>query len=330
MGGGDEGEMPFVGDEVITENTQGYRVHGFVVGDHEAAGAGISGTKLPYRELATAITRSRKALALTKKRVGWRVGPRTDMDEVEAFSRSSTIARHIYEEARSSPYWVGSSNDPETCLKSSSLRRVTAGEHGYSGPMSAGPRPESPVQTRLELALRPSSSLAYLGDVDGDGIGDLAIGSPRDSLLGNKYGALWILLLDELGEVRCHTAIRGPAGRFLASMNEFAGLGTSVAPLGDLNGDGIVDLVVGAPHWDGGPEGQGGVWVLFLGRDGSIDGAIELGALESLQAAGVCEGYGLGESLATLGDLNGDGDDRGGDRAGPRLRPPEGDRTVSC
>ena len=46
--------------------------------------------------------------------------------------------------------------------------------------------------------------------------------------------------------------------------------GASVATIGDLNEDGIVDIAVGAPYTDNVFADSGAVWILFLGKDGTV------------------------------------------------------------
>jgi hypothetical protein len=90
-------------------------------------------------------------------------------------------------------------------------------------------------------------------------------------------------------------------------MNEFAQLGRGVAPVGDINGDGVPDLVVSAPGNGGSWKGRGSVWILCLERSGSAKQAIEIDGDEKLKQLGVKIGSGLGSSIAALGDLDGDG-----------------------
>lgn len=116
--------------------------------------------------------------------------------------------------------------------------------------------------------------LATLPDLDGDGAPELAVGAGQDDDGGfdanSDRGAIWILFLDRLGFVKRYRKISSAAcswpGRLSVGDN-FAG----VAPLGDLNGDGRLDLAVGASSTDDGGRNRGAVWVLFLG-DLEFDG----------------------------------------------------------
>src|SRR5262249_20798651 len=135
------------------------------------------------------------------------------------------------------------------------------------------------------------------------GIDDLAAGAPWDCHAAHCSGTLWILFLARDGSVRSTAEIGEGVGGFPAKLNDFAQLGWAVAPLGDLDEDGVPDLVVSAQGW----SKRGAAWVLFLTRNGSVKGSAELGASEALERAGVGPGAGLGASLALLGDLDGDG-----------------------
>ncbi|HZJ71235.1 MAG TPA: integrin alpha, partial [Planctomycetota bacterium] len=110
------------------------------------------------------------------------------------------------------------------------------------------------------------AAVAFLGDLDGDGVGDLVVGAPRDDAedaAASKAGALWILFLNADGTVDHHTKLSDQAFG-AGGPGWFDGFGTSVAALGDLDGDGAPDLAAGSPtDSQGGPE-AGAVWIAFL------------------------------------------------------------------
>ncbi len=108
-----------------------------------------------------------------------------------------------------------------------------------------------------------SSSVA-LDDLDGDGVGDLAVGAFLDDDGGPDRGAVWVLFLNTDGTVKAHQKISDTEGAFTGTLDDTDRFGISAAWLGDLTGNGVGDMAVGA--WfdgDGGP-GRGAVWVLSL------------------------------------------------------------------
>ena len=109
-------------------------------------------------------------------------------------------------------------------------------------------------------------AVASLGDLDGNGpsVLALAVGAPLDDDGGFNRGAVWILFLNTNGTVNSHQKISSTAGGgpLLGNRDNF---GNRVAALGDLDGDGVGDLAVGAPFDDdGGGPNRGAVWILFL------------------------------------------------------------------
>ncbi len=136
-------------------------------------------------------------------------------------------------------------------------------------------------------------SVATAGDVNGDGFADVIIGA---HLLASPE-------LNEGGAFVYHGSPDGPAALPAWSRHGDQGgaaLGTAVSIVGDVNGDGFADVIVGAPGFDAGEPDEGAAF-LFLGGPGGPAGAAAA-AFEGEQA-----GAGYGASLAGAGDVNGDG-----------------------
>ena len=108
-------------------------------------------------------------------------------------------------------------------------------------------------------------SLASLSDLDGDGVGDMAVGARFDDDGGGNRGAVWVLFLRSDGTVKGHQKISDTEGAFTGQLDGGDEFGVSLASLSDLDGDGVVDLAVGARGDDDGGSGTGTVWVLALG-----------------------------------------------------------------
>ena len=72
------------------------------------------------------------------------------------------------------------------------------------------------------------------------------------------------------GMVLSHQKISDTQGGFTGILDHSDAFGVSVASLGDLDGDGVGDLAVGAWLDDDGGTSRGAVWVLFLNIDGTV------------------------------------------------------------
>lgn len=147
-----------------------------------------------------------------------------------------------------------------------------------------------------------------LGDLDGDGVVDLAVGAEVDDAGGGNYGAVYILFLNPNGTVKAHQKIANGVGGFAAgALDSGDQFGSSVATLGDLDGDGITDISVGACFDDDGGTNAGAVWILFLNSNGTVKARQKISATSG-GLAGIISGDVFGcRSQAGLGDLDGDG-----------------------
>ncbi|MEM7660452.1 MAG: integrin alpha, partial [Bacteroidota bacterium] len=152
-------------------------------------------------------------------------------------------------------------------------------------------------------------SIATIGDLDGDGIDDIAVGAPGRSSNSPTDGAVWILFLNPNGTVKAEQQIAENVGGFTGSIMGQEAFGNGLAYLGDLDGDNRPELAVGAPgNTDASgfnPADSGAVFILSLNTDGTVHDH----TLISHNSGGLVLDYGdhFGYSVANAGDLDGDG-----------------------
>jgi hypothetical protein len=111
--------------------------------------------------------------------------------------------------------------------------------------------------------------VASLGDLDCDGLVDIAVGAVLDDDGGTDRGAVCILLLNADGTVKAHQKISATEGNFSGPPTYSSFFGYAISALDDLNGDGVDEMVVTACFDNDGGSNRGAVWVLFLKGPGS-------------------------------------------------------------
>lgn len=150
-------------------------------------------------------------------------------------------------------------------------------------------------------------ALAALGDLDEDGVDDVLIGAPGDSQNGTFRGAFWVVFLNADGTVKGQQKVNGSQGGFGGTLDDVDNFGRSLAPLGDIDDDGLMDIAVGAPLDDDGGADRGAVWVLFLNGNGTVKGHTKLSSAALGMPGVLVDGDQFGYSVSSLGDLDGDG-----------------------
>ncbi len=151
------------------------------------------------------------------------------------------------------------------------------------------------------------SAVTGLGDLDGDGIADAAVGAPGDDDGGANRGAVWILFLNADGTVKSKQKISHSQGGFAGPLDDSDRFGTAVARLPDLDGDTLPELAVGAPRDDDGVTDAGAVWLLYLQSDGTVKSSKKLSATAGNFGGLLDESDGFGSAVAPVADLDGNG-----------------------
>lgn len=136
---------------------------------------------------------------------------------------------------------------------------------------------------------RMGAALASAGDVNGDGFSDVIVGAPGDQVVVPGEGVARVYPGSATG--LSTTAIWTTRGGLA-----YASFGGSVGCVGDVNSDGLSDLIVGAPDWSNGQADEGRA-VVYLGTQTTPFWTAESNEVDAR--------YGL--RVAGAGDVNGDG-----------------------
>lgn len=129
-------------------------------------------------------------------------------------------------------------------------------------------------------------SLCALGDIDADGVNDLAIGSPWIELGG----------LTQAGLAQVFSGATGDEIMRFEGQVETGLFGNCISNANDVDGDGVDDVIVGA-KWENPAGDLSGSAYIWSGADGSLIKRIDGGNPQDQ----------LGCSVSGVGDLNGDG-----------------------
>ncbi len=157
-------------------------------------------------------------------------------------------------------------------------------------------------------------SVALLGDIDGDGFADVAVGAPDADPLGRtNAGEVLVVLGGEDGfpASLAPADLDGVRGFRVAGPRAGAFAGFHVAAAGDVDGDGFDDLLVGS-YGTLDDAGRGGAFLVYGREDWPtvVDlAAPAAGTVTRLLGPGGHVAGGLGRAVAAAGDVDGDGFD---------------------
>ena len=158
---------------------------------------------------------------------------------------------------------------------------------------------------------RSGRSVSAAGDINGDGIDDLIIGANRASVNGNYSGRSYVVFGKTTGfsSSLALSSLDGTNGFMLDGEAAGDGSGGSVSAIGDLNGDGIDDLIIGALGADANGGNSGRSYVVF-GKATGFSSPLPLASLDGsngFMLDGESAGDISGVAVSAVGDVNGDG-----------------------
>jgi hypothetical protein len=178
------------------------------------------------------------------------------------------------------------------------LSNVTAGTGGF-------------VINGIDAGDYSGLSVSNAGDVNGDGLDDLLIGAYGGDPNGNSLSGESYVVFGKVDgtAIELSNVTAGTGGFVINGIDNNDYSGYSVSSAGDVNGDDLDDLIVGAPNADpNGKTNAGASYVVF----GKVDGtAIELSNVTAGTGGFVINGVDVGDysgySVSNAGDVNGDG-----------------------
>ncbi|MBN1900886.1 FG-GAP repeat protein [Candidatus Sumerlaeota bacterium] len=147
---------------------------------------------------------------------------------------------------------------------------------------------------------KPDTYLGYTvflaGDVNGDGYSDVVVGAPFYDNGQSNEGKCFLYYGNP--KTPCLT----PEWQLQGSVAD-SGFAVSASSAGDVNADGLADIMIGAPLMDNGQASEGMVYI-YHGMAGDTPFFVPSRVLESNQTNAH-----FGEALSSAGDINADGYD---------------------
>jgi hypothetical protein len=158
-----------------------------------------------------------------------------------------------------------------------------------------------------------SNFVSSAGDVNGDGIDDVIIGASEASPNGYNSGQSYVVFGKRTGfsPTLNLSDLNGANGFTINGIKKEDYSGISVSSAGDVNHDGIADLIIGASGADPNGDGSGQSYVVF-GKSTGFNPTFNLSSLngaDGFAINGIKSGDNLGVSVSSAGDVNGDGID---------------------
>jgi hypothetical protein len=157
------------------------------------------------------------------------------------------------------------------------------------------------------------AKVASIGDINGDGYGDLGVTEPGGSATQRTFVVFGGLSLPTTLDTNAITSGSGATGFYIDGLNGDDVQFEAISGAGDVNNDGIDDFLIAEAFSDTNGTDSGQVYVIY-GKTGGFGSSLDLGSLGindgwSLEIDGVAANDLTGYSISAAGDINDDGYD---------------------
>ncbi|MDB5472531.1 MAG: hypothetical protein JWR84_4091 [Caulobacter sp.] len=155
---------------------------------------------------------------------------------------------------------------------------------------------------------RLGQTVSSAGDLNGDGLADFVVTADHRELGSTDSVGYVVFGRSDFGAVLDLTTLDGSNGFTIRPAGQMYDADVRFASAGDVNGDGIDDLLIGEKSNTTGGDYAGALHVVF-GTDQGFDASFDLNTLDGSNGFTIygSEYQQLGYSLSSAGDLNGDG-----------------------
>ena len=164
----------------------------------------------------------------------------------------------------------------------------------------------------IDLGDRAGESVSGIGDFNGDGFNDVIIGAPGASPNGDNSGESYVIFGSANGfdSDLDLASLDGSNGFVLEGAIAGDKFGSAVGGSGDVNGDGLDDIIIGAPATDSDDERPGASYVIYGTTDNINNLNVStLDGTNGFVINGASAGDQLGAGVSIARDINGDGFD---------------------
>ena len=144
----------------------------------------------------------------------------------------------------------------------------------------------------LSLSVQACSDTSVTPSIDSDTTDPVVNPQTSDTLVGLEPASITTITLNE--------------GGLTADLESGDRFGRDHDIAGDINGDGVADLVVGARSDDDGATDAGAVYILFMNADGTVNSHQKISSLEGNFSEQLVERSFFGYGVAGIGDYDGD------------------------
>lgn len=153
-------------------------------------------------------------------------------------------------------------------------------------------------------------SISGAGDVNGDGYDDFMIAAYHNYVHGWNSGGVYLLLGQANQAWGFNVNIEQAASAIFRGTDPYDLVGYNVSGRGDFNGDGLDDLLIGAPgHWDRIPTNPGWLYIVFGRKSTDWGKDLLLASEANVKIVGEKDLDQFGYAVDFVGDLNHDGFD---------------------